>query len=90
MVMAIRSIPRNSPSTSLYEADFFRWTEEQAAALRENRSAGIDWDNLAEEIETLGRSEKKQSAIASAFFSCICQMGIPAGITLAELAWLDC
>jgi signal transduction histidine kinase len=44
----------------LYEEDFIRWTEEQAAALRQ--AAGLatnlplDWENLAEEIDSLGRS----------------------------------
>lgn len=46
---------------ALYDRDFHAWTEAQAAALRRaaNRSgdAGIDWDNLIEEVEALGRSE---------------------------------
>ena len=44
---------------SLYDMDFHRWTEEQASALREQRSADIDWDNVAEEIGSLGKSEKR-------------------------------
>ena len=49
---------------ALYDEDFVRWTEEQAAALRRAKSlrpAGsrgsnlpLDWENLAEEIESLG------------------------------------
>ena len=48
----------------LYDEDFVRWTEEQAAALRE--AAGLatnlplDWENLAEEIDSLGRSQSRE------------------------------
>ena len=44
----------------LYDRDFFAWTEEQAVKLRARAHNEIDWDNAAEEIETLGRSEKKE------------------------------
>ncbi len=47
-------------ATRLYEDDFVRWTEEQAAALRDAARLGtnlpLDWENLAEEIDSLGRS----------------------------------
>jgi len=50
----------------LYEQDFFRWTEEQARALRaaasQRLNAPLDWENLAEEIESLGRSDRRQLA----------------------------
>lgn len=45
------------PST--YEVDFHRWTADQAAALRNAASAEIDWENVAEEIESLGRSYRR-------------------------------
>lgn len=45
---------------SLYEQDFVRWTDEQAAAIRAAAASGanlpLDWENLAEEVESLGRS----------------------------------
>lgn len=41
-----------------YEGDFYAWTQDQARTLRELRPNSVDWDNIAEEIETLGRSEK--------------------------------
>jgi uncharacterized protein DUF29 len=48
----------------LYDKDFVRWTEEQAAALRETAGLGInlplDWENLAEEIDSLGRSQSRE------------------------------
>lgn len=44
----------------MYEEDFVRWTEQQSRALREAGRLGtnlpLDWENLAEEIDDLGRS----------------------------------
>jgi Domain of unknown function DUF29 len=52
------------PSDSLYERDFFLWTQEQAEALRnaarEGSNLPLDWENLAEEIESLGKSDKRE------------------------------
>ncbi len=51
-------------SAQLYEEDFVRWTEQQAAALREAAAAGtnlpLDWENLAEEIDSLGRATRRE------------------------------
>lgn len=46
----------------LYDRDFVLWTEEQAAALRQAKGANLplDWENLAEEIESLGRSDRRE------------------------------
>jgi hypothetical protein len=47
------------PAKDLYEHDYVAWAEAQAAALRA-RDGGrnaLDYENLAEEIEDLGRSE---------------------------------
>jgi hypothetical protein len=41
-------------------ADWFAWTQHQALALREGRLADLDLETLAEEIETLGRSEQSE------------------------------
>ena len=48
--------------SELYDRDFFLWTQEQAAALRAARKSNLrlDWDNLAEEIESLGKSDRRQ------------------------------
>jgi hypothetical protein len=46
--------------SSLYEADFFRWTEMMAAALRSGDVSQLDLENLAEEIESLGRSDRRE------------------------------
>jgi hypothetical protein len=43
-----------------YGEDFHAWTLDQAERLRALRPAGLDWANLAEEMESLGRSEKRE------------------------------
>jgi Domain of unknown function DUF29 len=46
----------------LYDHDFFLWTQEQAAALRRAKASNLplDWENLAEEIESLGKSDRRE------------------------------
>lgn len=46
--------------SDLYDRDFYAWTNEQAGLLREGRLSGADVANIAEEIETLGRNEKRE------------------------------
>ena len=46
-------------SVPLYERDFYKWLSEQARALREGKLTALDAENLAEEIEDMGRSEKR-------------------------------
>jgi Domain of unknown function DUF29 len=41
-----------------YDTDFYAWTQAQAAALRDGKWDTLDRANLAEEIESLGRSER--------------------------------
>lgn len=47
-------------TNTLYDSDFLRWSEEQAAALRRCKTSNLplDWENLAEEIESLGISQR--------------------------------
>jgi hypothetical protein len=47
------------PPTELYDRDYYTWTQEQARALREHRIEEVDWSNVAEEIEDLGKREKR-------------------------------
>lgn len=50
-------MPRNSVA---YDDDFFAWTQEQARLLRNGELADIDMENLAEEIESTGRSNRRE------------------------------
>lgn len=42
-----------------YESDYYGWTQEQAALLREGRINQLDLQNLAEEIEDMGKAAKR-------------------------------
>ncbi len=43
-----------------YEDDFYAWTVEQARLLRTGELSAIDAANLAEEIESMGRSDRRE------------------------------
>ena len=43
-----------------YDTDFYGWTQEQAGLLKAGRLAELDIANLLEEVETMGRSEKRE------------------------------
>jgi hypothetical protein len=45
---------------SLYDLDFHAWANEQATLLRSRRFDQADIDHIAEEIETMGRGEKRE------------------------------
>ena len=45
---------------SLYESDLVAWSDRNAELLRSGRFNEIDAENVAEEIESLGRSDKRQ------------------------------
>ena len=58
-------VPPADPARADYERDFYSWLMEQARFVREGRWSAIDRDNLAEEIESLGREQfnKLESAL---------------------------
>lgn len=43
--------------TNLYETDFVEWTIKQAQALNDHDTKALDWNNLKEEIEDLGKEQ---------------------------------
>src|SRR5439155_24010268 len=45
---------------SLYESDFYTWTQEQARLLRERRFDDLDLENLIDEVASVGSSEKRE------------------------------
>jgi hypothetical protein len=45
---------------STYESDFYAWTQETAEKLRQGRLAEVDLEQIAEEIEEMGRSERHE------------------------------
>jgi hypothetical protein len=44
----------------LYDTDFYAWTIEQAALLRAGNFSAVDTANIAEEIESLGRRDRRE------------------------------
>jgi Domain of unknown function DUF29 len=45
---------------SLYDTDYVAWLQEQAAHLRAGRISALDVENVAEELESLMKSERRQ------------------------------
>jgi hypothetical protein len=45
---------------SLYEQDFYAWANEQAALLRAGQLSAADIEHIAEEIESMGKTEKRE------------------------------
>ncbi|HEY0488355.1 MAG TPA: DUF29 domain-containing protein [Telluria sp.] len=58
--------------SNLYEGDVVAWAYEQAALLRSGRLDRIDALNIAEEIEAVARSEKRE--LASRFAVLLCHL----------------
>jgi hypothetical protein len=46
--------------SDLYEQDYYAWANEQAALLRAGKLSAADIGNIAEEIESMGRGEKRE------------------------------
>lgn len=49
--------PASAPSP--YEADYLRWLERTADALKRRDYGAIDWENVIEEMEDMGRRERQ-------------------------------
>jgi len=47
-------------ANALYDSDFYAWTQQQARLLRERRWDDLDLENLVDEVESVGRSDKRQ------------------------------
>jgi len=54
------TVAPSPPLNDLYEADFYEWTREQARLLRERRWDDLDIENLIDEVEGVGKSDKRQ------------------------------
>jgi len=58
-------VPTAEPAGAAYDRDFYSWLMEQARHVRAGRWNALDRENLAEEIESLGREQfnKLESAL---------------------------
>jgi Domain of unknown function DUF29 len=57
-LMVLRSM--STKNATRYDTDFYAWANEQAALLRAGRLSEADVENIAEEIESMGRSERRE------------------------------
>lgn len=49
-----------SDLTNYYEKDFYAWTLRNVQLLREGKLSEIDIENIAEELESMGKSEQRE------------------------------
>lgn len=74
-----------SPEQTLYDSDFYAWTQQQAELLRKLRTTGtqfpehIDLDHVAEEIEDMGKSQldSVESQIENIFVHVLKSVSVP-------------
>lgn len=52
-------LPLAKSIDNLYDKDYYLWLRNTAQLIREKRFTEVDADNLVEEIEDMGRSEKR-------------------------------
>ena len=50
-------MPRNAVA---YDDDFYAWTQEQARLLRDGEFASLDVENVVEELESMGKSVRRE------------------------------
>jgi len=47
-------------NSAAYEEDFFAWTQEQSRLLRAGELSLVDAENVAEELESMGRNNRRE------------------------------
>ncbi len=52
-------LPSNTNTSNLYEQDYYLWLKNTAKLIQEGKFSEIDTVNLVEEIEDMGKSEKR-------------------------------
>lgn len=48
-----------SDQSNLYKTDYLAWIETTTEQLKQRDFAAVDWQNLIEEVEAMGRSERR-------------------------------
>ena len=59
MALAFKHTPSPAPDFDLHETDFYAWLTHNAALIRAGRVGEVDLANVAEELEDMGRSDKR-------------------------------
>jgi hypothetical protein len=57
---AVKTSALDVSAKELYEQDFFQWTKRNAELLRSGRVSEADLEHIAEEIEDMGKSERRE------------------------------
>ncbi len=52
-------LPLKADCQTLYKTDYLQWIDTTVEKLRSREYANVDWDSLIEEIEDMGRSERR-------------------------------
>ena len=80
----------STKNATLYDTDFYAWTAEQAALLRAGRLSEADVENIAEEIESMGRSERRELVSRlTVLFVHLLKWRLPTDAARQELAFDD-
>ena len=58
--------------SNLYDEDVIAWAEQQSRLLRSRQWSQLDIDNIAEESEDVGKSEKRKAKSVSRKAACAC------------------
>jgi hypothetical protein len=56
----LETIATSTSSPTLYDRDYVLWIEETVHQLRTRNLSSLDFENLIEEIEDLGKSQKQK------------------------------
>jgi hypothetical protein len=80
--------PRNMPA---YEEDFVAWLEDQAGRARRGETAGLDLENIAEELEGMARSDRREirnrlTVLLAHLLKCSVRPGRPSAGWLGTIA----
>lgn len=57
---AIEEAPSDGSDPHDYESEFVLWVESQLDILRSKKFAQLDLENLIEELDSIGKSEKRE------------------------------
>jgi len=49
----------STATARLYETDFYGWIQEQSSLIRSGDTSLLDYENILEEIEAMGRAERR-------------------------------
>ena len=80
-------MPRNSAA---YDEDFYAWTQEQATLLRSGEFSQVDIENVAEELESMGRSDKREiDSRLEVLLMHLLKWQVQVRFQIAELVWYD-